>query len=74
MKTLLLTDGPGVFGVGNSEEEAIADALANCLDPADYSRNVSEPWLRQMISAGVLCFTEGQFEEDGTPVFSEEYR
>lgn len=72
MKSIILTDGPGVFGVGNSEAEAIADAVANCLDPSDFSRNVTEEWVRLMLFKGLLTFTAGQFEDDGTPIFEEQ--
>lgn len=69
MKSIILTDGPGVFGVGNSEDEAIADAVANCLDPRDFSRNVTEAWLYSQLVDGTLRFVEGPFEDDGTPIF-----
>ena len=69
MKSIILTDGPGVFGVGNSEAEALADAVANCLDPEDFSRNVTEAWVLRMIGDGTLRFVEGPFEDDGTPIF-----
>lgn len=48
---MILTDGVHVFGVGETEQESIADAIGNCYQQDDVTP-VSEAWIAEQISIG----------------------